>query len=57
MQTRLTVESIAPVIDGTVRPAPQPLGTWMSRWASIYLDAPTTAAPSQPTADAWTKAA
>jgi hypothetical protein len=37
--TRLTVDAIAPVVDGTLRPAPQPLGTWMSRWACIYLDA------------------
>jgi len=37
--TRLTVDAIAPEIDGVRRPAPQPLGTWMSRWAGIYLDA------------------
>ena len=37
--TRLTVDAIAPEIDGVRRPAPQPLGTWMSRWAAIYLDA------------------
>ncbi len=36
--TRLTVDAIAPEIDGVRRPAPQPLGTWMSRWAAIYLD-------------------
>lgn len=36
---RLTVESIAPVIAGHRRTAPQPLGTWMSRWSFLYTDA------------------
>jgi hypothetical protein len=57
MQTRLTVESIAPVINGEVRPAPQPLGTWMSRWASIYLDAPSSQTDTSTTKDGWVKAA
>lgn len=33
---RLTVDSVAPVIDGVTHTAPQPLGTWMSRWAFVY---------------------
>lgn len=41
MPTRLTVASVAPVVDGRRRPAPQPLGTWMSRWATaVYLTPP-----------------
>jgi len=43
--TRLTVDAIAPMIDGARRPAPQPLGTWMSRWAAIYTPEATASAP------------
>ena len=44
---RLTVASIAPVVDGRRRPAPQPLGTWMSRWATaLYLDPQAPAVPA-----------
>jgi hypothetical protein len=35
---RLTVDAIAPTVDGLRRPAPQPLGTWFSRWACLYGD-------------------
>jgi hypothetical protein len=35
---RLTVEAIAPTVDGIRHAAPQPLGTWHSRWACLYLD-------------------
>lgn len=42
--TRLTVEAIAPLVDGALRPAHQPLGTWLSRWACLYTD--TDLAPS-----------
>lgn len=38
---RLTVASVAPMIDGRRRPAPQPLGTWMTRWYAIYQQTPT----------------
>ncbi|MBK9739052.1 MAG: hypothetical protein IPO93_06000 [Actinobacteria bacterium] len=36
---RLSVESIAPLIDGIAHPAPQPLGTWMTRWSFLYSEA------------------
>ncbi len=39
---RLTVASVAPVIDGRRRPAPQPLGTWMTRWYAVYQHTPAT---------------
>lgn len=37
---RLTVASMAPVINGRRRPAPQPLGTWMTRWYAAYQQTP-----------------
>jgi hypothetical protein len=42
---RLTVESLAPLVSGCLRPAPQPLGTWMSRWSVVYGDAATRVEP------------
>lgn len=38
----LTLETTAPVVDGQRRVAPQPLGTWMSRWWFLYSDATVT---------------
>lgn len=37
---RLTVDCIAPTIAGAPQPAPQPLGTWFSRWHHVYADVP-----------------
>lgn len=42
--TRLTVETIAPLVAGTPAPAQQPLGTWFSRWHHVYSAAPATPA-------------
>lgn len=38
---RLTTAGVAPCIDGIRRPAPQPMGTWFSRWHHLYTQAPT----------------
>lgn len=37
---RLTVATVAPVVDGTARIAPYPMGTWFSRWHHVYTAAP-----------------
>jgi len=37
---RLTVATVAPVVDGTARIAPHPMGTWFSRWHHLYTAAP-----------------
>lgn len=34
----LTVDSVAPVINGIPTPAPQPMGTWFTRWHHIYAE-------------------
>lgn len=39
----LALETTAPVVDGLRRVAPQPLGTWMSRWWFLYTDTTVTA--------------
>lgn len=39
-QPRITVASVAAEIDGKRRPAPQPLGTWMTRWYHMYRATP-----------------
>jgi hypothetical protein len=36
---RLTVSALAPIVDGSSRPAGRPMGTWFSRWACLYTDA------------------
>lgn len=36
---RLTIDTIAPIIDGVTRTAPAPMGTWLSRWGFIYSGA------------------
>ncbi len=33
---RMTVRTVAPTINGELAPAPQPMGTWMTRWAALY---------------------
>lgn len=45
---RLTVETVAPTIGDTCA-APQPLGTWFSRWHQLYTHtpAPSEAAPHE----------
>lgn len=49
---RLTVETIAPTAGDTTA-APQPLGTWFSRWHRLYTSTPaTTEATSTSTASA-----
>jgi hypothetical protein len=37
---RLTCASIAPLVDGEPRIAPQGLGTWFSRWHHLYTERP-----------------
>lgn len=39
---QLTVATVAPVVDGAVRIAPRPMGTWFSRWHHVYTATPTT---------------
>lgn len=36
---RLTVETVAPTV-GDTSVAPQPLGTWFSRWHRLYTHTP-----------------
>lgn len=47
-EAAITAESVAAVVDGTARVARQPLGTWMTRWSAIYLDAPAVARDIDP---------
>lgn len=43
---RLTCTTIARSANGEPRIAPQPLGTWFSRWHHLYLGAPVAPADS-----------
>ena len=59
---RLTAASVAPIKDGTPRVAPQPLGTWFTRWHHVYATEPvpaatTTVTPTLPRPSALTIAA
>ena len=42
----LTVDSVAPIVNGIPTPAPQPMGTWFTRWHHLYTEAPAATAGS-----------